>query len=93
MEHRKRSIMQYKVEMSTLLKIVIADTALELYKMGHLPVLGEWFALPLIEAAGSKEVGDKIWAGEKKSKNWFHIAREYTEKWHHQMSSRQNFLN
>ena len=35
-------------------------TALELYKLGHLPVLGEWFALPLIEAAGSKEVGDEI---------------------------------
>jgi hypothetical protein len=26
----------------------------EIYKIGHLPVLGEWFALPLIEAAGSK---------------------------------------
>ncbi len=24
------------------------------------------------------------WAGESESKNWFHIAREYTEKWHHQ---------
>jgi hypothetical protein len=38
----------------------MTDTALELYKMGHMPVLGEWFALPLIEAAGSKEVGDEI---------------------------------
>lgn len=25
------------------------------------------------------------WAGDKKSPNWFDIAREYTEKWHHQM--------
>ena len=25
--------------------------ALDLYRRGHLPVLGEWFALPLIEAA------------------------------------------
>ena len=24
------------------------------------------------------------WAGEIESANWFHIAREYTEKWHHQ---------
>jgi uncharacterized protein (TIGR03083 family) len=24
------------------------------------------------------------WAGETESANWFHIAREYTEKWHHQ---------
>jgi hypothetical protein len=38
----------------------MTDTALELYKLGHMPVLGEWFALPLIEAAGSKQVGDKI---------------------------------
>jgi len=26
--------------------------SLELYRRGHLPVMGEWFALPLIEAAG-----------------------------------------
>ena len=38
----------------------MTDAALELYKMGHMPVLGEWFALPLIEAAGSKKVGDQI---------------------------------
>ncbi|WAC13877.1 maleylpyruvate isomerase N-terminal domain-containing protein [Dyadobacter pollutisoli] len=28
------------------------------------------------------------WAGEETSKNWFHIAREYTEKWHHQQQIR-----
>lgn len=28
------------------------------------------------------------WAGEEKSFNWFHIAREYTEKWHHQQQIR-----
>ena len=38
----------------------MTDMALEIYKMGHLPILGEWLALPLIKAAGSKEVGDKI---------------------------------
>lgn len=38
----------------------MTDTALELYRMGHLPVLGEWFALPLIEAAGSKQIGDDV---------------------------------
>lgn len=38
----------------------MTTTALQLYKMGHLPVLGEWFALPLIEAAGSAAVGDAI---------------------------------
>jgi len=38
----------------------MTETALALYKMGHLPVLGEWYALPLIEAAGSEEIGDAI---------------------------------
>jgi uncharacterized protein (TIGR03083 family) len=28
------------------------------------------------------------WAGEESSQNWFHIAREYTEKWHHQQQIR-----
>lgn len=28
------------------------------------------------------------WAGENVSKNWFHIGREYTEKWHHQQQIR-----
>jgi hypothetical protein len=32
--------------------------ALPIYHAGHLPVLGEWFALPLVELAGSKKVGD-----------------------------------
>lgn len=38
----------------------MTDMALELYCMGHLPVLGEWCALPLIEAAGSTHMGDAI---------------------------------
>lgn len=38
----------------------MTDTALEVFRMGHLPVLGEWFALPLIQAAGSKKIGDDI---------------------------------
>lgn len=28
------------------------------------------------------------WAGEESSANWFHIAREYTEQWHHQQQIR-----
>jgi hypothetical protein len=28
------------------------------------------------------------WAGEEESINWFHVAREYTEKWHHQQQIR-----
>ena len=38
----------------------MTNTALAVYRMGHLPVLGEWFALPLIRAAGSKATGDAI---------------------------------
>ena len=38
----------------------MTDTALSIYRMGHLPVLGEWFALPLVEAAGSKQIGDAV---------------------------------
>jgi hypothetical protein len=34
--------------------------ALPLYRAGHLPVVGEWFALPLVALAGSKQVGDAL---------------------------------
>ncbi|MEZ4972621.1 MAG: DUF4406 domain-containing protein [Cyclobacteriaceae bacterium] len=37
------------------------EMALAVYRKGHLPVLGEWFALPLIETAGSKAMGDDVW--------------------------------
>ena len=37
------------------------DAALAIYRIGHLPVLGEWLALPLIKTAGSNEMGDDIW--------------------------------
>jgi len=36
----------------------MTDMALRLFRAGHLPVLGEWFALPLIALAGSKRIGD-----------------------------------
>ncbi len=38
----------------------MTEIALDLYQRGHLPVLGEWFALPLIEAAGSRQTGDEV---------------------------------
>jgi hypothetical protein len=34
------------------------ELALPLFRAGHLPVVGEWLALPLIERAGSKRIGD-----------------------------------
>lgn len=33
--------------------------ALPIFRLGHIPVLGEWFALPLVYLAGSREVGDE----------------------------------
>jgi hypothetical protein len=33
--------------------------ALPIFRLGHIPVLGEWFALPLVKLAGSTEVGDE----------------------------------
>ena len=37
----------------------MTETALKLFRAGHLPVMGEWFALPLIEHAGGKH-GDAV---------------------------------
>jgi hypothetical protein len=34
--------------------------SLALFRAGHLPVMGEWFALPLIEHAGSTRIGDAV---------------------------------
>jgi hypothetical protein len=34
--------------------------AVKLFRAGHMPVVGEWFALPLVETAGSQHVGDQI---------------------------------
>lgn len=33
--------------------------ALPIFRKGHIPVLGEWFALPLVHLADSKQVGDE----------------------------------
>ena len=33
--------------------------ALPIYRAGHIPVVGEWFALPLVALAGSQKVGDE----------------------------------
>ena len=33
--------------------------ALPLFRAGHIPVVGEWLALPLVALAGSRRVGDE----------------------------------
>lgn len=34
--------------------------ALPIFRKGHIPMIGEWVANPLIKHAGSKEIGDEI---------------------------------
>ena len=34
--------------------------ALPVYERGHLPLIGEWLALPIIHAAGGREHGDSV---------------------------------
>jgi hypothetical protein len=36
----------------------LESVALPLFRAGHIPVIGEWFALPLLKQAGSKGPGD-----------------------------------
>jgi hypothetical protein len=36
----------------------LESSALPLFRAGHIPVIGEWFALPLLKQAGSKRPGD-----------------------------------
>ena len=38
----------------------MTETSLQVVRAGHLPVMGEWFALPLIEHAGSTGIGDPV---------------------------------
>lgn len=35
--------------------------ALPIFRLGHIPVLGEWYALPLLQLAGSQRIGDEAY--------------------------------
>ncbi len=39
----------------------LESVALPLFRKGHIPMIGEWVALPLIRLAGSNKPGDKAW--------------------------------
>ena len=39
---------------------VMNEVSVELFRAGHMPITGEAIALPLIETAGSKRIGDEI---------------------------------
>ena len=41
--------------------IKLESVALPIFRKGHIPIIGEWVALPLIHLAGSAKPGDEAW--------------------------------
>ncbi|HUG33158.1 MAG TPA: hypothetical protein VMJ90_00200 [Anaerolineales bacterium] len=39
---------------------VMEAFALPIFRMGYIPMLGEWLALPLVRLAGLKQIGDAL---------------------------------
>lgn len=39
----------------------LESVAVTLFRAGHLPMIGEWVALPLMRVAGSKRPGDEVY--------------------------------
>jgi hypothetical protein len=39
----------------------LEEAALPIFRAGHVPVIGEWLALPLLKVAGSKWLGDPVY--------------------------------
>ncbi|MBN8577537.1 MAG: maleylpyruvate isomerase N-terminal domain-containing protein [Cytophagales bacterium] len=63
---------------------VSTTTLIQFLELAQKPMLQYYHSLdPQAIAAFSV-----AWAGEQESKNWFHLAREYTERWHHQQQIR-----
>lgn len=40
----------------------LESVALPIFRLGHIPMIGEWVALPLLDLAGSQKPGDNIWS-------------------------------
>ncbi|WP_353720389.1 maleylpyruvate isomerase N-terminal domain-containing protein [Dyadobacter sp. 676] len=54
-----------------------------------LEITGKWYSAIIAQQdLAADAIFPVSWAGETVSENWFHIAREYTEKWHHQQQIR-----
>jgi len=66
------------------MKRVSPKTLIELLEATQKPCIDYYHSLDLWATARFAV----SWAGELESKNWFHIAREYTERWHHQQQIR-----
>jgi hypothetical protein len=39
----------------------LEEVSLPLFRAGHIPIIGEWLALPLLRVAGSKKPGDEAY--------------------------------
>ncbi len=66
------------------MKRVSPKTIIELLEATQKPYIDYYRSLDLWATARFAV----SWAGEEESKNWFHVAREYTERWHHQQQIR-----
>jgi uncharacterized protein (TIGR03083 family) len=67
------------------MKRVSPSTLIELLEVTQQPVIDYYHSLDLWAPAAYAV----SWAGEQESQNWFHIARVYTERWHHQQQIRE----
>lgn len=39
----------------------LEEAVIPLYEKGHLPLIGEWVAMPIMKKAGFKKIGDDVW--------------------------------
>ena len=66
------------------MKRVSPETLIDFLQLTQKPFIEYYHSLDLLAPA----MFSVAWAGEQESKNWFHISREYTERWHHQQQIR-----
>jgi len=75
---------QLNAEWVKAFRRVSPKVLVELLQITGVQVSSHFATLPPYE----KALFSVAWAGEDESYNWFHVAREYTEKWHHQQQIR-----
>lgn len=68
----------------TAMKRVSPHTLIDLLESTQNEFIKHYQSLDLMAPA----VFSVAWAGDEVSPNWFHVAREYTERWHHQQQIR-----
>jgi len=66
------------------MKRVSPHTIIDLLQSTQKEFIGHYHSLDLMKPA----MFSVAWAGDEVSPNWFHVAREYTERWHHQQQIR-----